>query len=262
MKSQCAIISLLLSYYLYRTLNKKSKSPKVIFVSGGPGDIELITIRGKRAIQSADMIIQDDLVNPEICKQFAHRNCKIIKMGKRGGEASYTQESINQEIVKAYRNHLTIVRLKGGDSMIFGRLASEIKTLKDLHIPFEIVPGVSSMLAACSHLNISLTQHPIGKNICIISAHNISALNVSMLSKVDTLVVFMGTKTILELILKLIQNDKPIDTPIAMVHAASTGSEEYSIVSTIGDFQNVYPLQNQSPSIFIIGQVVGTQSLQ
>src|SRR5262247_4046448 len=152
-----------------------NKSPthshgSVMLVGAGPGDPELLTLRAVRALQSADIILIDDLVAPDIL-DFARREAKKMLVGKTGHGPSCRQEEINALMVTLARAGKRVVRLKGGDPMIFGRATEEIAACRGAGIPVEVVPGISAAQGAASRLGVSLTHRERARRLQYITAH-------------------------------------------------------------------------------------------
>ncbi len=137
--------------------------PKVWLVGAGPGAPDLLTFRALRLIERADIVFHDALVHPETLALA--KQARLIDVGKRNGKVSTEQRFINRAIVEAARSHATVVRLKGGDPMLFGRAQEEIDALKDAGVEVEVVPGITAALAASAELGISLTRRGVARTV-------------------------------------------------------------------------------------------------
>lgn len=143
---------------------------KVFLVGAGPGDPELLTVKAYRLLQQADVILHDGLVSPEVL-QLAPRDAVVIDVGKRCGSGCVTQEQINALMLLLASSGQTIVRLKSGDPMLFGRTAEEMEALKNARVDYEVVPGVTAALAAASQLGISLTDRRSCSHVVFTTGH-------------------------------------------------------------------------------------------
>jgi uroporphyrin-III C-methyltransferase/precorrin-2 dehydrogenase/sirohydrochlorin ferrochelatase len=142
----------------------------VILVGAGPGDAELLTLKAVRALQSADVILYDDLVSPEIL-ELGRREAERVSVGKRGGRASCRQDDINALLISLAQAGKRVVRLKSGDPMVFGRAGEEIATLRAAGVPVEVVPGITAALAMASALGISLTHRDVAHSVRFVTGH-------------------------------------------------------------------------------------------
>ena len=143
---------------------------KVYLVGAGPGAPDLLTLRAARLLASADIVLHDALVHPETLA-LAHR-ARFIDVGKRYGKVSTEQRFINRALVEAARTHDVVVRLKGGDPMLFGRAQEELDALADAGIECEVVPGVTAALAAAATLQVSLTRRGVSRNVAFLTARH------------------------------------------------------------------------------------------
>lgn len=198
----------------------------VVLVGAGPGDPELLTLKAVRALQSADVVLYDDLVSPETVAA-ARREAVKINVGKRGYKPSCTQADISDLLVSLAREGRRVVRLKGGDPMIFGRAGEEIEPVRAAGIPLEIVPGVTAAAGAAASLGISLTERDVARRVQFITAHARDGrlpqdLGWSALTDPRaTTVVYMGVRTLQALSEKLIAEGLSPDTPALLVERAT-----------------------------------------
>ncbi len=212
--------------------NMNAKQGRVTLVGAGPGDAELLTIKAVRALQSADIILFDKLVSDDVL-ELARREARRMLVGKRGGQASCRQDDINALMLKLARQGKHVVRLKSGDPMIFGRAGEEIKILEDNDIEVNIVPGITSAMAAASSLGISLTHRDCAQSVKFITAHS----RKGELPDIDwracadaqtTLMVYMGARTAPKLAQALISDGASPDMAVLIAKGVSRESEEIS----------------------------------
>ncbi len=237
--------------------NKTEISP-VSFVSGGPGPIDLLTLRGLARIKAAEVILYDALLDPEFVDLFPSDSI-CLYVGKRAGSHSRTQEEISELLLSYAKTGKKVVRLKGGDATIFGRLGEEIKILQEHHIPFEIIPGVSSVTAGISSIDSSLTLRGISRQIIILDGHTIMEDNrswVGMENFLGTIVILMGTQKTSELASKLIDKGILPNTPMALVENAGG-------IKTVANFSTLYetskksiPKESNGPGILYVGESI------
>jgi len=230
----------------------------VYFVSGGPGPIDLLTLRGLDRIRKAEVILYDALLDSEYLTLFPDQAI-CLYVGKRSGQHSRTQSEISELLLTYAKSGKKVVRLKGGDATIFGRLGEEIQILKENEIPFEIVPGVSSVTAGISSIESSLTLRGLSRQIIILDGHTIMEDNrswVGMENFLGTIVILMGTQKIKELAIKLLEKGLKSETPIALVENA--GSEKMiSTFSTLtSSMQDGMEKITSGPGILYVGEAI------
>lgn|SRR5262249_44046814 len=203
-------------------MRDKGHGGKVYLIGAGPGDPGLLTLKAARAINASDVIIYDHLVNPEI---LAHcrRDAELIYAGKRGGQRSISQPEINLLLIEKARAGLIIGRLKAGDPFIFGRGGEEALALAGAGIDWEVIPGVSSGVAAAAYAGIPLTHRHCSSSVAFITGHDGINKGGSQVDwdaaarGADTLVIFMCGSTISGIARELISSGRPDSTPIALV---------------------------------------------
>ncbi len=234
---------------------------KVYLVGAGPGDPELITARGLRRLREADVVLYDALVHPDQLNA-ARPDAKLVFVGKRAGRASQRQAEINQQLAQAAREGKSVVRLKGGDPYLFGRGSEEAELLASEGIPFEVVPGVPSPLAATAYAGLSLTHRDLASSVAYVTAtesvekdragHDWSKLATAT----QTLVIFMGMRKLDSLMKLLIEHGRPADTPVAVVQWASLPTQR-TVVGTLADIhQRASEAGLGLPALTIVGDVV------
>lgn len=235
------------------------KNPKVILVGAGPGDAELITVKGLNAIKNADVVLYDALVNKDLLK-CVRPNVECVYVGKRSNFHKYSQDTINQMLVDYALKFGTVVRLKGGDSYVFGRGAEEVDFIESHGIETEVIPGVSSALSVPANQGIPLTKRSVNESFWVItgttSDGNISKDIALGAQSSATLVVLMGLRNI-DIIMEEVVKYRDILTPFAIIQNGTLPNEKITI-DTIGNHKNIMGnIDYSSPGIIVIGDVVG-----
>ncbi|SNR58737.1 uroporphyrinogen-III C-methyltransferase [Flavobacterium sp. ov086] len=237
------------------------KTPKLTIVGAGPGDVELITLKAIKALEAADVVLYDALVNEELL-QYA-TNAEIVFVGKRLGCHAYTQDQINELIVSMANRYGHVVRLKGGDPFIFGRGSEEIEYVEQYGVETAIVPGISSALGVPASVGISLTQRQIAESFWVItgttSNHELSK-DIRLASKsAATVVILMGMHKLDEII-AIYQENRTDDLPIAIIQNGTKNTEQ-KVVGTISSITKLVSEKKiSSPAIIVIGEVVKNTS--
>jgi uroporphyrin-III C-methyltransferase len=230
-------------------------SGRVYLLGAGPGDPELLTLKSARILQSANIVLHDSLVSPEILALIP-ATAERIDVGKRAGFRLLTQDDINSLLVDAAHKHEIVVRLKGGDPLLFGRAAEEIQALRQHNISVEIVAGVSSAFASAAAAQISLTDRRVASRV-LFTTFSRSA-DARLFSGVDlspdtTVVVYMPGPDYSEVSRWLVDANLVADTPVLVVSKASQ-RDQSTHATTIGALANLVPLP--SPALLIVGRVV------
>jgi uroporphyrin-III C-methyltransferase len=239
-------------------MSKQFIIPKLTVVGAGPGDPELITLKAIKAIQSADVILYDALIN-EVLLDYASKDAELIFVGKRKGCYAYQQEQINELIVSRAKSHGHVVRLKGGDPFIFGRGAEEIDYVKQFGIEVYMVPGISSALAVPAYQGIPLTKRGSSESFWVITgttkSHQLSKDIALAAKSTATVVILMGMGKLQEIV-KVFSNEGKHTIPVAIIQNGTTKHEKFGIgtIETICDI--VKEKQLSSPAIIVIGEVV------
>lgn len=236
-------------------------SGKVWLVGAGPGDPELLTLKAVRAMNQADIVMIDDLVNPlvlEHCEQ-----ARIIAVGKRGGCRSTPQAFIHRLMLRYAKQGKCVVRLKGGDPCIFGRGTEEADWLREHAIEVEIVNGITAGLAGATNCAIPLTLRGVARGVTLITAHtqDDSELNWQALADSQTtLVVYMGVAKLADIRQQLLSAGMNSNMPIAMIENASLPNQRqfHSCLNALVDDALAFKLK--SPAILVIGEVVGQKA--
>jgi uroporphyrin-III C-methyltransferase len=234
---------------------------KVYLVGSGPGDPELITVKAHRLLCKADVLLYDRLVSDGIL-DLVPGTCEKIYVGKHPGEASATQERINQLLLEKTQHGGTIVRLKGGDPFLFGRGGEEGQVLNAAGIDFEVVPGITSAISVPAYAGIPVTHRNMASSVAFITGHEASSKNEgavdweALAKNIDTLVVLMGITNMKAIMDKLIKGGKDPATPVAVIEKGTT-PEQKTVVGTIADIhEKSYNAGIKPPAITIIGEVV------
>jgi uroporphyrinogen III methyltransferase/synthase len=235
---------------------------KVYLVGAGPGDPALITLRGVQCLQRADCVLYDYLVNPQILRH-ARSDAELIRLGRHAGERLGSQAEINRELVQRAAEGQIVVRLKGGDPLVFGRLAEETQWLAAHHVPLEIVPGITAALAAGAYAGVAVTHRDLASAVALITGQEQldktdSGLDFAALAHFPgTLVFYMGVTTADYWSASLIQAGKPPDTPAAIIRCCSLPNQQtircrLDEVADRLSHRKIHP-----PAVVIVGQVAG-----
>jgi uroporphyrin-III C-methyltransferase len=242
-------------------LNPKSSAAKgfVWLVGAGPGAADLITLRGLRLLQAADAVVYDELASRELLSHCPP-GCEQHAVGKRAGHHSATQAEINALLVELGTAGRKIVRLKGGDPMIFGRVGEEIEALRAAGISFEIVPGVTAATAAAAALELPLTHRDCSSAVVFVTGHqcaaNTGGLDWGALTRLRaTLCFYMGVRRLPEIVHNLVQHGMAADTPLALISEATQPSQKIT-VTTLGEAAAIAPEKITQPARVVVGEVV------
>ena len=228
----------------------------VHLVGAGPGDPELVTVRGARLIGAADVILHDRLAEPLLA--LASPDAELVDVGKAPGSAPTSQDDINRLLVDYGRRHDTVVRLKGGDPYIFARGAEEVEALRDAGVDYTVVPGISSVLAAPTAAGAPLTRRGVTRTFTVLSGHTEPetwppGYAEALVTLGGTIVVMMGAARMARIADHLVAAGADPTTPVAVAKSATT-PDEVVARATLGD---VGPALLGSPAVFVIGEVAG-----
>ncbi len=240
---------------------------KVYLVGAGPGDVAYLTVKAYNLLQQAQVLVYDALVDEQLL-QCVPADCLKLDVGKRGGKPSTPQAEINQLLVKYCQQGKQVVRLKSGDPFIFGRCSAEIEALKASGCAFEVVPGISSALAAPLLAGIPLTDpvlsrcfavltahEPESRCFAVLTAHEPDALDWEALSRLETLVILMGGQHLAEILHRLIRQGRSHLTPIAIIRWAGTPNQQVW-TAQLGNILEQTAGLSLSPVVIVIGEVV------
>lgn len=226
----------------------------VYFIGAGIGEIDYLTIKAYKILSRAEVLIYDNLVDEKLL-ELVPDNCLKFDVGKRGGKASTSQDYINQLLIYYSLQKKVVVRLKSGDPGIFGRLNSEIEVLTAANCDFELIPGISSALAAPLLAGIFLTDKFDSKCFTVLTGNDPDSLDWETLAKIDTLVILMGGRTLPRIVQKLQENGRSPSFPIAIIR--NSGRKNQQIwVGNLGNIVAQTVDISLSPCIIIIGKVV------
>jgi len=240
----------------------KQVSGRVILVGAGPGDPDLITVRGVNALRSADTVVYDALLG-EGMLDLAAPQAELINVGKRGHEPpTRTQEETTALLLRLAREGKTVVRLKGGDPFVFGRGGEEVSALAEAGIPFEVVPGISSVIGALAYAGIPLTDRRYSASFAVVTGHNdptrvrVHTRLEELARAADTLVILMGMRNLESLVERVLAGGRAPDTPAAVVMKGSLPSQRV-VEAPLGELVGrVCEAGVGAPAVVVIGDVV------
>ena len=263
------------------TITLKLQVGTVYLVGAGPGDPELITVRGLRRLQTADVVLYDKLAPAELLDE-APAHARLINVGKAPNRHCMVQEEINRLIIELAQEGLNVVRLKGGDPFVFGRGGEEALALRAANIPFEVVPGVTSAIAAPAAAGIPVTFQHLARSFAVVTGHSRLPLNRRLdresdgmadddrqevtdgldhhnwaaLAGIDTLVCLMSVRSLSAIVARLLDNGRSPETPVAIVERGATPEQRV----TTGALSEIADIAAQagvrSPAAIVIGNVV------
>lgn len=242
-------------------MNAMQQIGKVFLIGAGPGDPELLTLRALRMLQSADAVVFDRLVSPEIMA-LAPKGARMIAVGKAPKCHTVPQNRINEILVELAMEGLTVARLKGGDPLIFGRGSEEAEVLADAGIPYAYAPGITAAQGAAAATGVPLTHRGLATGVRYVTGHRLADkpldLDWASLANPDTtLVVYMGVANIAEIAGQLTAQGLPATTPVMAISNATTPRETRTF-GTLADIgATARRLDRSVPTLFVIGQVVG-----
>ena len=241
-----------------------SKNGKVYLVGAGPGDLGLVTLRAKECIENADLIIYDHLANPDILG-WARDGAEIIYCGKQPGE-SRTQEEINALLIDKAREGKQVVRLKGGDPFVFGRGGEEAQEIAAAGIPFEIVPGITSAIAAPAYAGIPITHRAHNSHVTFFTGHEDptkteSSIDYGALAKLGgTQVMLMGVERLGAVTSEMLKHGVRNDLPVALIRWATTGQQQ-TLTGTLSEIaQKAVTNGFEAPAVVVFGDVVSLRN--
>lgn len=232
--------------------------PKVTLVGAGPGDPELITLKGVLALNKADVVLYDALIDPVL---LAHAPASAIKLfvGKRVGKHSLPQEDTNQLCVSLARKHGHVVRLKGGDPFVFGRGAEEVDYIETFGISAEVIPGITSAIAVPAVAGVPVTKRGVSESFWVVtgttSSGELSHDLALAAQSTATVVVLMGTKKLAEIV-SVYRNYDQQDLPIAIIQSGTTRDERITAGYIHDIEEKAFENNVEAPAIIIIGEVV------
>lgn len=231
---------------------------KVYLVGAGPGDPDLITVKGLKIIQQSDVLIYDRLVHKQLV-EHAPDSAKLIYCGKSPGFHALKQDEIHQLLGEYANKSLIVTRLKGGDPFIFGRGGEEAEYLAKVGIPFEVVPGITAGSAAPAYAGIPLTHRNYSSSVAFVSGVHSSGNHPDdywrhLALGPETLCIYMGVRKLAHICHTLIKHGRSAHTPAAMIYCGTT-EVQYTITGTLGDI-SLRASEMQNPAMIVIGEVV------
>ncbi len=234
--------------------------PLISLVGAGPGDPDLLTVKARRLIEQANYIVFDRLVSKDIL-QLVPQSCHQVYVGKSTGRHTLPQDEINQLLVNMAQNGQRVVRLKGGDPGIFGRVGEEAEALAKHGISYEIVPGITTAQAAAAELGIALTHRDYAPKLTLISGHRLEnkpfQLDESeLVDSNQTLVIYMGVSTAQSLSDQLINAGRKPDTPVAVLERIASPAQRV-ILTNLADLPHAIERHNiKPPALIIVSKVI------
>jgi uroporphyrinogen III methyltransferase / synthase len=243
----------------------KTSKGKCFLVGAGPGDLGLVTLRAKECIEQADVIVYDYLSNPEMLK-WAPESAEIIYAGKKAGAHTLTQDEINRLLVEKARAGKQVVRLKGGDPFVFGRGAEEAQALAAAHLPFVVVPGITSAIAGPAYAGIPVTHRGKNSHVTFFTGHedpekSETSIDFAALAKLGgTQVMLMGVERIEAIAREMLANGMRSDLPVALIRWATTGRQETLVGNLENIVQRVSETRFAAPVVAVFGDVVALRN--
>jgi uroporphyrin-III C-methyltransferase len=233
----------------------------VYLVGAGPGAADLITLRGLRVLRSADVVLHDALISPELLEE-AGPHAELVSVGKRGYCVGSTkQETINEALVRYARAGKSVCRLKCGDPCVFGRGGEEAEVLAEAGIPFEIVPGVTSAVGACAAAGIPLTHREAGQAVALVTGHHDPdspdcTLDWDALARLPGAVFYMAVRYVARIAAKLSASGLAPNTPAAVIESGTLPAQRV----LVGDLSEIGSIAERAaisgPAVFVVGEVV------
>ena len=233
---------------------------KVFIVGAGPGDPELVTVKGLRALQRADVVVYDRLVNQQLLNE-ASPLAELVYVGKEPGRPSVSQAVIEAFLLERARAGKYVVRLKGGDPFVFGRGGEECQTLAENGIPYEVIPGISSALAAPAYAGIPVTQRNVAQSFTVVTGHTAGsdgcAVDWDALPRSGTLVILMGVRNLPVIAEQLMVYGRPSETPTAIIEQGTTAAQKVvrGTLATIAARAEEEAVR--APAVIVVGEVAG-----
>src|SRR5690348_13780922 len=228
---------------------------KVYLIGAGPGDPDLITVKGRRILERADSILYDHLA-PHALLDLAPPAAERVYVGKKKSDHEFTQEEIGAMLVERARRGLTVIRLKGGDPFIFGRGGEEAEALADAGIPFEIVPGVTTPLGIAAYTGVPLTHRDHTSAVTFVTGHAVGEIDWDKVGLAETLVIFMGLTTFPQIAHELTSRGRSPETPAMAVRWATRPDQE-TLAGTLATLPGLIEQHGMKPpATIIVGEVV------
>ena len=247
-------------------MNQTRHMGKVYLVGAGPGDPGLLTVKGKTLLEHADIVIYDALVSPEILA-IINPQAEKINAGKRRGRHSLPQAETTKLLEISAKNHAVVVRLKGGDPFVFGRGGEEMADLIKAGVEVEVIPGITSGIAAPAYAGIPVTHRHYNSSVTFVTGHEATQkyrpeVNwQAIASGSETIVIYMGVHNLPRIIPQLVAGGMTLDTPIALIRWG-TRPEQTELIGTLATIvEQITATEFEAPAIAVIGKVVDFRSL-
>ncbi len=246
---------------MFNEATSPNRCGTVSFVGAGPGAADLITVRGLNLLSQAEVVLYDSLVSADLLKN-CRADANLVFVGKRAGLHSIVQSEINNLLVRYASEGRCVVRLKGGDPTLFGRLGEEIEVLRAAGIPYEIIPGVTAACAAAASAGISLTQRTLATSAIFVPGHECAGkedeakIDWAALAQANsTLCLYMGVRRLAAVTEQLVAHGLPLDTPLAVISDVSLSTEKIR-TGTLADAAALSAAAEGYPSLILIGENV------
>ncbi|ADV46859.1 uroporphyrinogen-III C-methyltransferase [Nitratifractor salsuginis] len=233
----------------------------MVYLTGaGPGDIDLLTVKALRVVRQADVIIYDRLANPKILDE-AKDGCKFVYVGKEDGRHTLPQDQINEVIYQNALEHETVVRLKGGDPLVFGRGGEEAAYLKERGIAYEFIPGVTSAISVPAYAGIPVTHRGVAVSFKVVTGHEApnkeqSQVDWESMKSDETIIFLMGLHNLSKIAENLIRIGRDPATPAAVISRGTTPEQQ----CVVGTLENIYARVKEAgiptPALIVVGKVV------
>lgn len=231
----------------------RTRPGKVWLVGAGPGAVDLLTLRASRLLADAQVVLYDALVTPEILALCAQAD--LISVGKRSGQRSTAQTLINQQLIECAFRYDRVIRLKGGDPMLFGRADEELMALEAAGVPYEIVPGITTAFAAAASIRQPLTKRGVARNVAFFTSTTAPGEpDQAALPGCDTLVQYMGGQEAIATAKRLLEHGKPATTPVIAIENVSR-ADEHVMRMTLADMVRGLP-SSSGPVLVMIGEAL------
>lgn len=237
---------------------KERRKGKVYLVGAGPGDPELITVKGLKLIQQADAIVYDFLIDHRLLS-FAKKDAELICAGKSSSHHTMKQEEINRLLAEKVETRSVVVRLKNGDPFVFGRGAEEAASLAEQGIPFEVVSGVTSAIAVPASAGIPVTHRDYASSVAIITGHRRDDEELKI-ANADTLIFLMPVANLERIAEKLLEEGKSAETPCALIEKGTLPGQKV-VQGNLGNIFKDSKVQDiKAPAVFVVGEVVNLRN--
>jgi uroporphyrin-III C-methyltransferase len=239
---------------------------KVYLVGAGPGDPGLLTLKGKGLLEHADVVVYDALISPAILAMI-NPQAEQVDAGKRRGKHSLLQEETTQLLIEKAREHAVVVRLKGGDPFVFGRGGEEMQDLVAAGVEVEVVPGITSGVAAPAYAGIPVTHRDYNSSVTFVTGHEAAGkyrpeLNWGAIAQgAETIVIYMGLHNLGHIVPQFLAAGRPADTPVALIHWGTTPNQRVLIGTLETIVAQMTQAQFVAPTIAVIGNVVALHKI-